>query len=188
MRTSGQGGEGSGMMETGGRLNFHLSVGSYLDYYPRELPAQLTGLCIHIDYLFPLNLTYQTPPSLGTVIIQKKSCSPVFFWSGVTEFSQKLIKVGTIWAFQHKKTFTSSFIQSQSYMHPLFIYIFPSQKGQKVKTSETIKDGRKKNCTKEMQECLRVQKNTKVRKSEFKGQRGVVQIEESLKKKKLLLV
>ncbi len=52
------------MMGTGGLLNFHLSVGSYLDYYAGELPAQLTGnltdvlLCIYIDiYLFLLHLT-----------------------------------------------------------------------------------------------------------------------------------
>lgn len=50
-------------MGTGGLLNFHLSVGSYLDYYPGA-PAQLTGnltdflLCIYIDmYLFLLHLT-----------------------------------------------------------------------------------------------------------------------------------
>lgn len=35
--------------------------------------------------------------------------------------------------------------------------------------SETKKEGRKNFCTKEIQECLRVQKNTKVRKSDFQG-------------------
>lgn len=34
-------------------------------------------------------------------------------------------------------------------------------------TKKNKKKGRKNFCTKEIQECLRVQKNTKVRKSEF---------------------
>lgn len=58
------------MMGTRGLLNFHLSVGLYLDYYPGELPAQLTGnltdfplyICIDV-YLFLLNLTY--PPTVS---------------------------------------------------------------------------------------------------------------------------
>lgn len=48
------------MMGTGGLLNFHLSVGSYLEYYPGWADGNRPSSCIHIHiYSFLLNLTWR---------------------------------------------------------------------------------------------------------------------------------